>query len=582
MAKYKYSALIPENNEIRLIKLHPSPSYQAPLIIDLYHRPFSSNPLYEALSYAWGSPSDKSQKVYVRARSQTITTNAAESAATPNSENLSELRITPNLDVALRNLRNSQDPWIVWIDGICLNQEDNAEKSVAVLKMGDIYRKAQRVVIWLGPKNESSTLAVETLQGIADDLYDIDGGFGARKNSETWEFQDSAEGHRKKEFELATNVVFLVDKDCLELDAFERSLEWIATQTKVETTVLSDIITQATLIKLFQFRQKVPIYSNQQSFLQRSQLAQKLALTSQRECFNPRDRIYAILSIADLEGRLGIVPSYDQAPEAVYKDATLRDFRYTSRLDMLDLCGRRSPPSKLILPSWVPDLSIRYLCQPLQYIPFMKTADPSIYHNSIDNTRRIQGRRIDIIAQVATPILPDASLQETLAICYSWEPPDAENTNYIGGGSTLDAFIKLLMVGSLSETDPLGFYGAPSLKGCRTAYQEAVREGKTPFETTYRFTSRIQHFARGRRFFITQDGYIGLGLAEISVGDHVLCVLGATFPLVVRPTDKKTNLAAYSPDVMTRTAYTSQTDPNVSQTGNFFAPKRVEVHLQRV
>ena len=38
----------------------------------------------------------------------------------------------------------------LWIDSICINQADEAEKSGQVQMMGDIYRRARRVIIWLG------------------------------------------------------------------------------------------------------------------------------------------------------------------------------------------------------------------------------------------------------------------------------------------------------------------------------------------------------------------------------------------------------------------------------------------------
>ncbi|KAF4625929.1 hypothetical protein G7Y89_g12234 [Cudoniella acicularis] len=73
-----------------------------------------------------------------------------------------------NLDNALRVLRNHDTPRCLWIDALCINQKDDAEKSVQVALMGSIYSKALRVVIWLGAENESpnSALAMSTLRSI--------------------------------------------------------------------------------------------------------------------------------------------------------------------------------------------------------------------------------------------------------------------------------------------------------------------------------------------------------------------------------------------------------------------------------
>src|SRR5882757_5845843 len=42
--------------------------------------------------------------------------------------------------------------WIrqLWIDALCINQIDEAEKNKQVAMMGEIYSRASRVLIWLG------------------------------------------------------------------------------------------------------------------------------------------------------------------------------------------------------------------------------------------------------------------------------------------------------------------------------------------------------------------------------------------------------------------------------------------------
>ncbi|KAE9367255.1 HET-domain-containing protein [Stipitochalara longipes BDJ] len=254
MNKYKYSPLIRINNKIRLIKLHPCPYYEAPLVIEISHRSFPTNPQYEALSYAWGLP-DRTQKISVQATSVGLGSSSSDrppSYHDSRETNLSELCITVSLEVALRNLRTSQDPWIVWIDAICINQDDVLERGVEVLKMGDIYSKARRVIVWLGPEDENSSLAVETLEDIAKDVYFSEGNDRQSrvmewKNSKTERLRRNAKAQREKvmnwvsvrelfqrawftrlwvfqEFELATEVVFLVRKDYNEWKLFK--LDW--------------------------------------------------------------------------------------------------------------------------------------------------------------------------------------------------------------------------------------------------------------------------------------------------------------------------------------------------------------------
>jgi hypothetical protein len=74
---------------------------------------------------------------------------------------------------ALRHLRSSDSLRVLWIDAICINQEDIPERKTEVQRMGSIYGLAAQTVIWLGPASENSDLAMETLEKIGQDVtYD--------------------------------------------------------------------------------------------------------------------------------------------------------------------------------------------------------------------------------------------------------------------------------------------------------------------------------------------------------------------------------------------------------------------------
>src|SRR2546421_582003 len=66
------------------------------------------------------------------------------------------LSITKTLDVALRHVRKSTDPIVLWVDQICINQLDKSEKSEQVNVMDQIYHTAGEVLVWLGPAMDNS------------------------------------------------------------------------------------------------------------------------------------------------------------------------------------------------------------------------------------------------------------------------------------------------------------------------------------------------------------------------------------------------------------------------------------------
>ena len=88
---------------------------------------------YEALSYAWG----KSDGTAI------ILCNGIEF---PISENLLE---------AQRMLRRThQQTRYLWVDAICINQNEDRKKAEQVCNMLTIYKKATRVIGWLGHAQE--------------------------------------------------------------------------------------------------------------------------------------------------------------------------------------------------------------------------------------------------------------------------------------------------------------------------------------------------------------------------------------------------------------------------------------------
>ncbi|PMD25594.1 HET-domain-containing protein, partial [Hyaloscypha hepaticicola] len=116
-------------NSIRLLQLE-SGSYSAPLKARLASSRLEDH-CYEALSYVWGEP-DLSEVLLVDDK---------------------EFKISKNLHTILLHLRYLERIRCVrtlWIDAICINQEDVIEKGQQVGFMGRIYEEADDVLCWLG------------------------------------------------------------------------------------------------------------------------------------------------------------------------------------------------------------------------------------------------------------------------------------------------------------------------------------------------------------------------------------------------------------------------------------------------
>ncbi|KAI4259489.1 MAG: hypothetical protein L6R42_004549 [Xanthoria sp. 1 TBL-2021] len=156
MSRYKYTPLDPQTKTTRLLSLRPgSFDNEIHVSLGIMHLTDNDLPDYEALSYTWGSRDDPVD----------IWVADLPTDADPMGEG--QLPVTQNLAVALRYLRSEESTRDIWIDAICVDQQNLGERGHQVELMGDIYQKAKRVLVWLGPESEDSALAIGTLISIS-------------------------------------------------------------------------------------------------------------------------------------------------------------------------------------------------------------------------------------------------------------------------------------------------------------------------------------------------------------------------------------------------------------------------------
>jgi len=71
--------------------------------------------------------------------------------------------VTVNLEAALRQLKDKHITRI-WVDAVCINQDDRQERSIQVRNMKQIYSKAERVIAWLGEESENSSRVIKSMK----------------------------------------------------------------------------------------------------------------------------------------------------------------------------------------------------------------------------------------------------------------------------------------------------------------------------------------------------------------------------------------------------------------------------------
>ncbi|KAH7344379.1 heterokaryon incompatibility protein-domain-containing protein, partial [Pyrenochaeta sp. MPI-SDFR-AT-0127] len=131
---YKYSPIssLGQHPEIRIVDLEPGLEHDTIKIQLRQCQLIDSMGSYVALSYTWGNA---------------LKTHSARVSS-------KTLGITQNLHSALVRLRLADKPRSLWIDAICINQEDSTEKSQQIPLMPRIYSSSSSTVVWLGEDSE--------------------------------------------------------------------------------------------------------------------------------------------------------------------------------------------------------------------------------------------------------------------------------------------------------------------------------------------------------------------------------------------------------------------------------------------
>ncbi|KAI7360823.1 hypothetical protein KC354_g8565 [Hortaea werneckii] len=145
MEEYQYSPLLDntKTKSFRLLSLLPGDG-EVPLCCRIQNFTLDHAPPYEALSYVWGHKDGRE-------------------ALACNSD---LLHVKHNLEQALFALRFPDRPRFLWVDAVCINQKDYEERAQQVRIMRQIYAKAERVVIWLGPRSPNDEHALRLARNL--------------------------------------------------------------------------------------------------------------------------------------------------------------------------------------------------------------------------------------------------------------------------------------------------------------------------------------------------------------------------------------------------------------------------------
>ena len=368
-------------SEIRVLHLHPSADETAPLSGCLGVQQLGDNALpdstYEALSYAWGDPTPVSSISIGRPveathagpaqgpKGSTDPTDQGHGGRDPTAagavqSDVPALAIAYNLEVALRHLRPTHGaPRRLWIDAVCIDQVNDAEKSTQVSTMGDVFGNACRMLVWLGPASSDSAEAMHFVAEIASRWRDE----GQRPAIIDWlkKVNDSRwQTLRNLLIRPLWSRLWVVQE-------IIKSREPVALCGREEVPL--DYFCDLDLVDdVSEPKRNFPLnmhpFSHVLARLAKSRrtgssvqlpLLNWVASSTQCICSQRRDRLYALLSISEPADRIAVPINYDESQlsdQLLYVKTTMHFLSRSGTLAPLEFGWRKEMTG---LPSWTPD-----------------------------------------------------------------------------------------------------------------------------------------------------------------------------------------------------------------------------------
>jgi hypothetical protein len=515
----------------------------------------AGNVKYTALSYCWG---DQSKKVPICLSD----TNDLRPV-----DNLPLFWVTENLYDALVQLRRSHhqlpgdDRHALWIDAICINQEDFDERNEQVRRMGEIYEKATRINIWLGRAAENTSLAwskmVQAIEKFVrkfqeESLYDALEFVGNHWNEIAGLFRTSCGEHDMEALSSMSDLLlrpwwiraWIVQECstenvdtmiwcgpyCAEWEDFVLAIHFCSMglwRSAIENNIEHLRVPWRVGTDLF-FVKMLRIYDGMAISIQ---LYLILGIMRGYEVSDPRDLVYASMAMINAE-HPNLLVDYRKSVIDVWVNAAIfliKELPWGHHLNILSWCEGRvtrglSTRDELSfyegLPSWVPDFRLSF--EPESFIknlgpfsphtpPFYAAGLGSMWTSTSGSTADLRPKFADnclVIYALAVGKVVDVQLPELV--------DNLEDIYLPTGESKVEAFLRLAVAdGKLDGNGAVDGRG-----GSVIPLRERPRLARIHHE------GHVERLIDGRQYVTIEGGYMGLVPQSMKVGDEIFMLTG--------------------------------------------------------
>jgi hypothetical protein len=553
--------LSPSQKLIRLLRILPGCRSET-LKCELQVTDLVDSPQFEALSYVWGNP-EPAAVVFCNGQPK---------------------KVTPNLGRALLRLRYDDRERLVWIDAICVNQDDLLERSEQVKLMRDIYSQAWRVVVWLGEdEGEYAETAIRIIQKATEYCYSEIGA----------SLEDLSDGDHldiiKRAEELETEIPWSEKKkgrdfppSKYEVNDSRSNTDWAAVSKLYSNTwftriwIVQEVAFAPAILCIGnhevgwpcvaaaarwllskdysynqgdgeRYRQAWSIYFLR-LIIPRVPLAlQGLLNFVKSNSTDPRDKIFGLLGLLDEERRASssLQPDYTKDVVEVYVNTMryiIKENDPEAGLGNLLASFREAPEEhEERFPSWVfrwdltaPESSFFNNAHKALWSACGRTVQ-EVAEVTDPRTLSLKGINIGVIKKVNHVLC--TRKHELDRVQLLWNEVSTEFTSHQESGSLEQAFVETITAEDMNTSDGDTTLGARGLVNYLSiadwnAIYSMMNERGDSISKAIEFLIRVN----AKAFLITGDAHMALGAIVAQPGD-VLCVFfGHHMPYLLRPT----------------------------------------------
>lgn len=542
--------------------------------------------------------------------------------------------IQENLWSALERLRDRKTAVRIWADDICINQPNQEEKMQQIALMGQIYNRATHVCIWLGEKSDQSDIAMDYVREIQEEKasgklsrsdprgYEVERKWSAlaellrsRWFSRRWVLQEIALSQRASVYcgdkrvtwvDFASAIAIFLGRACPErLDQYASQNRELSMNEGPNTPDLMKQQTKKTRLTqeglrtlkgsganaLVAAHNGLVRFGERGTILERKKdLEESISTLTPFDCNDPRDIVYAVLSIAAYEPQKILQPNTNKSLLQVYTEFIEYCVQHLHSFNMI--CRFWAPKDKVIikeisqqdtrrfeshLPSWIkclehstygtPDRIFVGQKEPSSLVgppsqswykasgtrrpqvTFGKKPQsdvPHVLHEEFDGTASARGICLGTITELSSRMLPDVLSREAIALA-GWNHSGAEE-NFHAGDVPDTVWRTLIADKTVHGQQPSADYQTYCL---RMLQQEDAR-GDIHLDKMIKtvdagdrlaeFLRRVRDVCFNRKIFAINklaNKSIGIGPRQARIGDTVAVLYGCNVPVVMRPQKHK-------------------------------------------